>query len=132
MTEASDIPVNNSRTGKPPHAKKVERVMRMAHAQQTSWIDRVNSKPQRRLAPEDIHARLILIIGATLAVTFLVLVFSACYALVFVTQPMKQSPNDAAFIDLLKTLAIFLTGSLGGVLAGNGLKGKGKPEEPKK
>jgi hypothetical protein len=45
---------------------------------------------------------------------------------------MKQSPNDAAFIDLLKTLAICLTGSLGGVLAGNGLKGKAKPEEPKK
>jgi hypothetical protein len=29
-------------------------------------------------------------------------------------------------IDLLKTLAIFLTGSLGGVLAGNGLKSKPK------
>jgi hypothetical protein len=38
-----------------------------------------------------------------------------------------QAPNDAAFIDLLKTLAIFLTGSLGGVLAGNGLKSKPKP-----
>jgi hypothetical protein len=35
-----------------------------------------------------------------------------------------QAPNDAAFIDLLKTLAIFLTGSLGGVLASNGLKDK--------
>ena len=31
-----------------------------------------------------------------------------------------------SFIDLLKTLAIFLTGSLGGVLAGNGLKSKPK------
>jgi hypothetical protein len=45
-----------------------------------------------------------------------------------VTQPIgAQAPNDAAFIDLLKTLAIFLTGSLGGVLAGNGLKSKTKP-----
>ncbi len=42
--------------------------------------------------------------------------------LIFVTQPIgAQAPNDAAFIDLLKTLAIFLTGSLGGVLASNGL-----------
>ncbi len=41
------------------------------------------------------------------------------------TQPIgNHSPNDAAFIDLLKTLAIFLTGSLGGVLASNGLKDK--------
>lgn len=132
MTDRSDIHAKSTKTGRPPLAKKVERVMRMAHAQQTFWIDRVNNKPLRRLSPEDIHARLILIIGATLAITFLVLVFSACYALVFVTQPMKQAPNDAAFIDLLKTLAIFLTGSLGGVLAGNGLKGKAKPEEPKK
>ena len=41
----------------------------------------------------------------------------------------NQAPNDAAFIDLLKTLAIFLTGSLGGVLAGNGLKSKPKPQD---
>ena len=53
----------------------------------------------------------------------------AVWALVFVTQPMKQAPNDAAFIDLLKTLAIFLTGSLGGVLAGNGLKSKAKEKD---
>jgi hypothetical protein len=54
------------------------------------------------------------------------------YALIFVTQPLNaQSPNDAAFIDLLKTLAIFLTGSLGGVLAGNGLKSKPKPDAPR-
>ena len=49
----------------------------------------------------------------------------------FITQPLgAQAPNDAAFIDLLKTLAIFLTGSLGGVLAGNGLKPKEKVKDP--
>jgi hypothetical protein len=54
------------------------------------------------------------------------------YALIFVTQPIgAQAPNDAAFIDLLKTLAIFLTGALGGVLAGNGLKSKSKTDTPK-
>jgi hypothetical protein len=49
------------------------------------------------------------------------------YALIFVTQPISnQAPNDKAFIDLLTTLTIFLTGSLGGVLASNGLKSKPK------
>ena len=82
-------------------------------------------KPARRLSPEDIHARLIFFIGAVLAVTFFTITFGAVYALVFVTQPVNaQSPNDRDFIQLLQTLAIFLTGALGGVLAGNGLKSK--------
>jgi hypothetical protein len=68
-----------------------------------------------------------LIIGSTLAAVFLIVTVGITYALIFVTQPIgAQAPNDAAFIDLLKTLAIFLTGSLGGVLAGNGLKSKAK------
>jgi hypothetical protein len=52
------------------------------------------------------------------------------YALIFVTQPIgNQAPNDRAFIDLLTTLTIFLTGSLGGVLASNGLKSKPKQQD---
>jgi high-affinity K+ transport system ATPase subunit B len=86
------------------------------------------NRPARRKSPEEIHAQLILIIGSTLAAVFLVVTVGITYALIFVTQPVSaQAPNDAAFIDLLKTLAIFLTGSLGGVLAGNGLKSKPKP-----
>jgi hypothetical protein len=91
-----------------------------------------NGRPryQRRLSPEDIKARLILFIGMTLSVVFLIVTLGITYALIFVTQPVSaQAPNDAAFIDLLKTLAIFLTGSLGGVLASNGLKDK-RPETP--
>ncbi len=80
---------------------------------------------RHKLSPEDIKARLILIIGVTLSVVFFVVTLGITYALIFVTQPVAaQAPNDAAFIDLLKTLAIFLTGSLGGVLASNGLKDK--------
>lgn len=78
------------------------------------------------LTPEQIHARLIFIIGVILTAVFAVSVFALLYALVFVTQPMKQAPNDAAFIDLVSTLTVFLTGSLAGVLAGNGLKSKPK------
>jgi hypothetical protein len=70
-------------------------------------------------------------IGATLSLTFFLVTLGVVYSLMFITQPIgAQAPNDAAFIDLLKTLAIFLTGSLGGVLAGNGLKPKDKPKDP--
>jgi hypothetical protein len=89
------------------------------------------SRDTRKLSPEDIHARLIFLIGAVLALTFFVITAGAVYALVFVTQPVgAQAPNDRDFIQLLQTLAIFLTGALGGVLAGNGLKSKPK-EHPK-
>jgi hypothetical protein len=83
-----------------------------------------------RLSPEDLHARLIVFIGVTLALVFGISVFGMLYALIFVTQPVSaQAPNDRAFIDLLTTLTVFLTGSLGGVLASNGLKSKTKKEE---
>jgi len=85
------------------------------------------NRDKKRLSPEDIHARLIFLIGAVLALTFFVITAGAVYALVFVTQPVgAQAPNDRDFIQLLQTLAIFLTGALGGVLAGNGLKSKPK------
>jgi hypothetical protein len=85
------------------------------------------NKDKKRLGPEDIHARLIFLIGAVLALTFFVITAGAVYALVFVTQPVgAQAPNDRDFIQLLQTLAIFLTGALGGVLAGNGLKSKAR------
>lgn len=83
-------------------------------------------KRRALLTPEQIHARLIFIIGLVLTGVFAICVCSLLYALVFVTQPMKQAPNDAAFIDLVSTLTVFLTGSLAGVLAGNGLKSKPK------
>jgi hypothetical protein len=89
------------------------------------------NREKKRLTPEDIHARLIFLIGAVLALTFFVITGGAVYALVFVTQPVgAQAPNDRDFIQLLQTLAIFLTGALGGVLAGNGLKSK--PKDPVK
>ena len=87
-------------------------------------------KSMSRLSPEDLHARLIVFIGVTLAVVFGLSVFGMLYALIFVTQPVSaQAPNDRAFIDLLTTLTVFLTGSLGGVLASNGLKSKTKKED---
>jgi hypothetical protein len=82
---------------------------------------------RKRLTPEELHARLIVTIGILLALVFAGSVFAMLYALVFVTQPMAQAPNDAAFIDLVSTLCVFLTGTLSGILSANGLKSKPKP-----
>ena len=91
------------------------------------------SKNKDRLSQEEIKARLMFLIGAGLSFVFFIVTLGITYALIFVTQPIgAQAPNDAAFIDLLKTLAIFLTGSLGGVLASNGLKDKTTKSEYEK
>jgi hypothetical protein len=87
--------------------------------------------PEKRHAPEEIHARLIFIIGVTMSVVFALSVMTMLYALVFVTQPVTaQAPNDKAFIDQISVLTTFLTGALGGVLASNGLKSRKKEEPP--
>ena len=74
------------------------------------------------MSPEDKHARLILIVGITMSISFAAIVLGFVYGLLFVNQPLEQAPNDAAFIDLLSTVVVFLTGSLGGLLASNGMK----------
>ena len=80
---------------------------------------------RQRLSNEQLKARLIVFIGV-----FLGSVFGILWALIFVTQPLgEQAPNDRAFIELLTTLTVFLTGSLGAVLASNGLKDKPKRDE---
>ena len=121
----------NSRIGKSQNAKN-----RNASRWETALamsLEHHRHRPDRRRSPEEIHAQLILIIGTTLAMVFLIVTLGITYALIFVTQPISaQAPNDAAFIDLLKTLAIFLTGSLGGVLASNGLKDKQDKSEYEK
>jgi len=82
---------------------------------------------RKKYTPEELHARLIVTIGILLAIVFAGSVFSMLYALLFITQPMAQAPNDAAFIDLVSTLCVFLTGTLSGILSANGLKSKPKP-----
>ena len=85
----------------------------------------MSSRPARRLTNEQLKARLIVFIGVCLALVFAFSVLGMLYALIFVTQPIgAQAPNDKAFIDILTTLTVFLTGALGSVLASNGLKDK--------
>jgi len=83
---------------------------------------------KQRAEIEHLHARMIVFVGCTIAVTFAVTVIGFVWGLLFVSQPVEQAPNDAAFIDLLKTLSIFMTGTLSGLVAANGLKRK--PIEP--
>jgi hypothetical protein len=116
------------RTGKSPSASH-RNAKRSANARKTfsqKWIPRMARK---RLTPEELHARLIVTIGIILAVVFAGSVFSLLYALLFITQPMAQAPNDAAFIDLVSTLCVFLTGTLAGILSANGLKSKPKQQQ---
>ena len=94
-------------------------------ARKTS-LDTIHVK-RNRLTNEQLKARLIVFIGVVLAATFCFSVAGMLYALIFVTQPLgDQAPNDRAFIELLSTLTIFLTGALGSVLASNGLKDRPK------
>ena len=73
---------------------------------------------------EILHARMIVFVGCTIAVTFAITVIGFTYGLLFVTQPLEQSPNDREFISLLSTLTVFMTGTLSGLVAANGLKRK--------
>ena len=74
--------------------------------------------------PEQHHAGLIVFVGRLMAVCFSFTVMAFIYGILFVDQPMEQAPTDAQLIDLLSTLLVFLTGTLSGLVASNGLKSK--------
>ena len=61
-------------------------------------------------------------VGVILAVVFAVIVVGFVGGLLFVSQPLEQSPNDKEFISLMSTIVTFLSGTLAGVVAGNGTK----------
>jgi hypothetical protein len=46
------------------------------------------------------------------------------YGLLFVSQPLEQAPNDKEFISLMATIVTFLSGTLAGIVASNGMKDK--------
>jgi hypothetical protein len=120
----------NLKTGKIRNA--IRRNARLSESAPKTSMEktRMASRHQNRLTNEQLKARLIVFIGVALALTFTFSVAGMLYALIFVTQPLgDQAPNDRAFIELLSTLTIFLTGALGSVLASNGLKDKPKAGE---
>jgi hypothetical protein len=114
------------KTGKSQNVTR-RNVKQFHNALKTYFQKWTQQMAKRRLSPEELHARLIVTIGIILAIVFAGSVFSLLYALLFITQPLAQAPNDAAFIDLVSTLCVFLTGTLSGILSANGLKSKPKP-----
>jgi hypothetical protein len=78
----------------------------------------------KRLTNSEIKARLILVVGVTLSLTFVLSTASLLYGLLFVVQPLDVSPNDESAWSLLSPMMLFLTGALSGILASNGLKDK--------
>jgi len=114
-----------------PKQNAIRRNAKQLDNAQKTYSLRWRQMARRKYTPEELHARLIVTIGILLALVFAGSVFAMLYALVFVTQPMAQAPNDAAFIDLVSTLCVFLTGTLSGILSANGLKSKPKPQEGK-
>lgn len=84
-----------------------------------------------RYTAEELMVRLKFIVGLTLAATLTGIVFVVLYSLIFVVQPMTQSPNDAKFFELITPIATFLTGILSGIMLGKSPDEK-KPEEPAK
>jgi hypothetical protein len=83
----------------------------------------------KRLTNGEIKARLILIVGITLSLTFLLSTASLIYGLLFIVQPLEVSPNDESAWTLLSPMMLFLTGALSGILASNGLKDKDKQDD---
>jgi hypothetical protein len=90
-------------------------------------IQLINALQRRRAmnkTPEQQHAALIVFVGRLMAICFTFTVMAFIYGVLFVDQPMEQAPTDAQLIDLLSTLLVFLTGTLSGLVASNGLKTK--------
>jgi hypothetical protein len=87
-------------------------------------------RPVVNKTPEQQHAGLIVFVGRLMAICFTFTVLAFIYGILFVDQPTEQAPTDAQLIDLLSTLLVFLTGTLSGLVASNGLKSKpGTPTE---
>ena len=86
----------------------------------------VSQRPPVTKTPEQHHAGLIVFVGRIMAICFAFTIIAFIYGILFIDQPMEQAPTDAQIIDLLSTLCVFLTGTLSGLVAGNGLKSKAK------
>jgi hypothetical protein len=93
----------------------------------SGWMQPMN---RPRLTPEEIHVRLIAAVGIILASVFAIIVIGFVWGLLFVSQPIESSPNDIAFVDMLSTIVVFMTGTLSGLVASNGIKKKAENNEP--
>lgn len=92
-------------------------------------------KRPKRYSPSELNARLRFIIGCTIAVVYAASMMTILYALIFVSQPMEQAPNDAEFFKILTPAVSFTTGILSGMMMSGGRgrdrDGDGIPDDDK-
>ena len=79
-----------------------------------------------KLENEALHARLVFIVGVTMAITFAIMVVGLLFGMLFVNMPAELSPLDGSIVDLLSTISVFLTGALSGLVSANGIKNTDK------
>jgi hypothetical protein len=84
--------------------------------------------PEKRLTNEQIKARLVLVVGIGLTMSFMFSVFAMLYGLLFVVQPAEMAELDSQQVNILSSMLLTLSGGLIGLLASNGLKDR--PKDP--
>jgi uncharacterized BrkB/YihY/UPF0761 family membrane protein len=80
----------------------------------------------KRYTNSEIKARLVLVVGVALSLTFIFSIVAIIYGVTFVVQPLEVSPNDEAAWSSLSSILFILSGALTALLASNGLKDKEK------
>lgn len=83
----------------------------------------------RKYTNSEIKARLVLMVGVALSLTFIMSIGMILFSLVFVVQPLEVSPNDTKGWESISSILLVLAGALTGLLASNGLKDKEKDNE---
>lgn len=94
--------------------------------------DNVEKTPRPRrqkLSAEDIESRTRAILILTLAGVLGVSVLGILLSVMFINQPMDQSPNDAAFLKILEPLMFSIGGALTGLAAGRAIGNKDEGKE---
>ena len=84
---------------------------------------------RKRLTNSEIKARLVLMVGVALSLTFIMSIGMILYSLNFVVQPLEVSPNDQKGWESISSILLVLAGALTGLLASNGLKDKDKDND---
>ena len=74
----------------------------------------------RRYTASELNARARFIIAITIAVVYALSMMTILYALIWVSQPLEQSPNDEAFFSILTPAVSFTTGILSGMMMSGG------------
>jgi hypothetical protein len=83
----------------------------------------------KKYTNSEIKARLVLMVGFALSLTFIMSIGMILYSLAFVVQPLEVSPNDSKAWEVLSSVLLVLAGALTGLLASNGLKDKDKDKQ---